>query len=483
VIPILLLLQSLPEQAFRQGMELARDGQWEAARIAFTRGQSAAPKDKRFPLELAGVEYRLGDHSAAARRLRRALRLDPADAYGNEFLGTLYYLDGNYEAALWRWNRIGKPRLGGVEMDPPPPVPPALLDRALLFAPGELLTLSDYRRTEARLAALDALSHFRVELAARPGGQYDARIHWIAPRGWSAALAAASELPYQAVRVDLRNLAHRAITWNGFYRWDAQKRRASTSVSGPLSGDPKWRWKVFGDARSETWNIDGGTDFRLRKVAAGAEIRSLASERVAWSSGFDVSTRAPGVAARYRATADYRFLNSPEKRLTADLTGASEIARLFTDPGGLFAREQVSTVVRRLPQARGDDYETVMRAGAGWASKRTPFDELFSLGLERDNDLALRGHLGTRGGKKGSGPIGRRYILTNFELYKRVYRGDWLTLDAGPALDTGRVNEGEFQIDAGAVVRLRILGSFGIVLSYARDLRGGRGAFYSYPVH
>ncbi|HTM48013.1 MAG TPA: tetratricopeptide repeat protein [Bryobacteraceae bacterium] len=483
MIPILLLLQSLPEQAFSQGMELARDGQWEAARKAFTRGQSAAPKDKRFPLELAGVEYRLGDYSAAARRLRRALRLDPADAYGNEFLGTLYYLDGNYEAALSRWNRIGKPRLGGVEIDPPPPVAPALLDRALLFAPGELLTVGDYRRTEARLAGLDALNSFRLELAARPGDRYDARLRWVPRPRWGAALSAASELPYQAVRLDLSNLAHRAITWSGLYRWDAQRRRAFTSLSGPLSGDPKWRWKLFGDARSETWNLGGATDFRLRKVAAGGEIRSLASERVSWSSGFDVSTRAPGLAVRYRGTADYRFLNAPEKRLTADLTGASEIARLFTDAGGVFAREQVSAVLRWLPQARGEDYETVIRAGAGWASKRTPFDELFILGLERDNDLALRGHLGTRGGKKGSAPLGRRYILTNFELYKRVYHGDWLTLDAGPALDTGRMDDGEFLIDAGAVVRLRILGSFGVALSYARDLRGGRGAYYSYPVH
>jgi len=138
VIPILLLfLQAIPGDSFQRGMDLARAGQWEQARAAFTRAQIAAPFDKRFALELAGVEYRLGDHAAAKRQLHRALGLDPSDPYGNEFLATLYYLDGNYEAALVYWNRIGKPRLSAVEVDPAPPVPAVLLDRALLLAPAK----------------------------------------------------------------------------------------------------------------------------------------------------------------------------------------------------------------------------------------------------------------------------------------------------------------------------------------------------------
>jgi hypothetical protein len=156
----------------------------------------------------------------------------------------------------------------------------------------------------------------------------------------------------------------------------------------------------------------------------------------------------------------------------------------------MFSRDQVSFTVHWLPQARGEDWETIARVSSGGAFGRTPFDELFSLGLERDNDLPLRGHTGTRDGKKGSAPIGRRYVLANFELLKRVYQGSWFTLDAGPVLDTGRMWEalsgpdaGRFLIDAGAGLRFRILGNFAVVLSYGSDLRGGKGVFYSYPVH
>jgi hypothetical protein len=275
-------------------------------------------------------------------------------------------------------------------------------------------------------------------------------------------------------------------------RWDAQKRRVASSVSAPLFGDPKWRWKLFADARSETWNLGGQEDFRLRKAEAGAGIRLLETDRMVWDSSVSVATRrfanaptlAPGVSMKYRAAIDYKLLSIPEKRLTANVSGASEIGRLFSDSGRLFSRAQASVSLHWLPQARGDDYETIVRAGAGSAFGKTPFDELFILGLERDNDLPLRGHIGTRNGKKGNSPIGRRYFLTNFELFKRVYRGSWFTIDGGPVLDTGRMWEpgGKFLIDAGAALRFRILGSYAVVLSYGRDLRGGKGAFYSYPM-
>ena len=498
MIPILLLCWlSIPEDWFQRGMDLARAGQWEEARSAFVAAQSEAPFDKRFPLELAGVEYRLGRNAIAQRHLQRALRLDPWDEYGNEFLATLYYLDGNYEAALVYWNRIGKPRLASVAVDPPPPVRAVLLDRALLFAPGETLTVRRYRATEARLEMSGAFNRFRIELASRPGQQYDARIQWVAPSRWSALLSGLGELPYQGVRLDLRNLARRAISWDNFLRWDAQKRRAASSVSGPLSGDPKWRWKLFADARAETWNLGGAEDFRLRKAEAGAELRWLAGDRLAWGSTLAVSTRhfhnepgfAAGFSAKYRAAIDYKLLRVPEKRLTGNLSGMSELGRLFNGAGGLFSRSQASFDVHWFPRARGDDYETMARVSAGGSSGRTPFDELFILGLERDNDLPLRGHIGARDGKKGSAPMGRNYFLTNFELLKRVYRGSWFTLDAGPALDMGRVWDGlpgpgadRFLIDAGAELRFRVLGNFAVVLSYGRDLRGGKGVFYSYPV-
>ena len=54
----------------------------------------------------------------SVRDLRGALRLAPDDSYIPEFLGTIYLLEGNLEAALKYWNRLEKPRLTAVEVAP-----------------------------------------------------------------------------------------------------------------------------------------------------------------------------------------------------------------------------------------------------------------------------------------------------------------------------------------------------------------------------
>ena len=87
----------------------------------------------------------------AVRHLRRALRLDPADSYGNDFLGTVYFLQGNLEAALKYWNRVGKPQIAEIRSQPAPQVNAALLDRALAFAPASVLRLPDLLTTEVRI--------------------------------------------------------------------------------------------------------------------------------------------------------------------------------------------------------------------------------------------------------------------------------------------------------------------------------------------
>ena len=101
----------------------------------------AKSRSKRdFSIELAGVDYKLKDSRAAKRELRSALKIEPKDKYTLEFLGTLYFLDGNTEAALKYWNAIEKPRLRKVSVAPPPTLDPALLQNAIGFNAPQILT-------------------------------------------------------------------------------------------------------------------------------------------------------------------------------------------------------------------------------------------------------------------------------------------------------------------------------------------------------
>jgi len=74
-------------------------------------------------------------------------------------------------------------------------------------------------------------------------------------------------------------------------------------------------------------------------------------------------------------------------------------------------------------------------AASGEISGNVPLDELYQLGVERDNDLWLRGHSATTDGRKGRAPLGRRYMLLNSEVSKTLYDGAFFHVQLGPFFD------------------------------------------------
>src|SRR5262249_1951476 len=132
-----------------------------------------------------------------------------------------------------------------------------------------------------------------------------------------------------------------------------------------------------------------------------------------------------------------------------------------------------------------DDYELYSRFGTGRMFGQVPLDELYALGLERDNDLWLRGHIGTQGGKKGSSPMGREYVLWNWEADKIVHQNGFLTVRLGPFVDIGRITDPSGDLisrgwlcDPGVQSKVSLFGGLRVIFSYGKDLRSGRNAFY-----
>jgi len=112
------LLQQSPRNSadldYYYGVALAHLERWQEANSSLSNGQRLAPRDKRFPVELAGVAFKQKRYGEARNDLRRALQLDPKDEYATEFLATVYFLEGNLEAALKYWNRVEKPEIAEV---------------------------------------------------------------------------------------------------------------------------------------------------------------------------------------------------------------------------------------------------------------------------------------------------------------------------------------------------------------------------------
>ncbi len=514
---IILLLEPIaPRSAsmdFYLGIAWAQLGRYAEAQSVLETGRRLAPGDPRFPVELAGVAFKQKNDPQAIAYLRQALRPAPGDAYANDFLGTIYYLEGNLEASLKYWNRAGKPQIAEVREEPRPRVSAALLDHAFAFAPASTMTRSQLLASDARLGGLGIFPQFQIDLNARSDGKFDAvfrgsELDGMGDTTLEKVFLFFQGLPFQEVNPQYYNLRRQAINFDSMFRWDAQKRRLLAQASGPFERSAMNRWDLTADLRNENWAIRNGFEgpapvlasFNMRTALATVELASQSSDRFAWSAGAELSYRdfrsvAPGtvltpqmLAAGYQikqiAQFDSTFWRVPERRFTMTAAAASQAARLWSTPQE--SSEKLTGLLgwHWFPQTRGDDYETSQQLRAGKTFGQVPFDGLFILGLERDNDLPLRAHIGTRDGRKGSAPFGRDYFLENWELDKILYSNGIFKFQLGPLFDIGKIADPgtvlgshEWLFDTGAQVKLHVFGR-GLVFSYGKDLRTGNNAFY-----
>jgi len=498
---------------FYYGTALAHLERWPQAQQAFEAGRTLAPHDPRFPVELAGVAFKQKRYPRATHLLRQALKLDPHDSYTNDFLGTVYYLEGNLQAALKYWNRVDKPAIVQVHDDPVPLVSPALLDHAFAFSPAATLRLPQFLDTEARLRGMGIFPQFHFDLQARDDGHFDVQFRSQQLNGFGSSKLEAlflllRGLPFSSVNPEYDNLHHRAINFTSMYRWDAQKRRIYAQLSGPFQGGAKIRYALTTDLRNEPWAIRNSftgpapvlASVNLRTERLSFDLTSYASARWHWSGGGEISHRdfrsidagailtpqllAKGYELKQNAELGATLWRFPERRFLVDADVSSQAARLWSQHDESFEKLQGALRWHWFPQSQGDDYAMTQQIRAGKTFGQVPFDELFMLGLERDNDLPMRAHIGTRGGRKGSAPLGRNYFLSNWEADKNLYENGIVAVKLGPFLDTGQITDPSSALgshkwltDTGLQAKLSVFGR-GVVFSYGKDLRSGNNAFY-----
>ncbi|MBO0798262.1 MAG: tetratricopeptide repeat protein, partial [Blastocatellia bacterium] len=381
-LEIVRLAEKEPERSaelnYYYGTALARLERWDDAREAFLTGLKQQPGDKRFLVELAGVSFKQKNYADAANYLRRALQLDPADVYARDFLASIYFLQGNLDAAVKHWNRVAKPEIEEVRIYPTPKVNRILLDHAFAFAPATEMSLSDLYTTRARIESLRIFTDYRIDLEARSDGKFDALFRARERNGWGSTkweglISLLRGLPFQTISPEYFNIGQRAINFESLLRWDSQKRRIWANLAGPFSEDPKWRYRIELDLRNENWDISRPSSdpasatagFNLRKEALTAEITSITSDRLDWSTGVEISHRdyrnvevdpflspqlMQGYQLKHLGRLNYELLRAPERRLTIGAGASTQIGRILSEDSEVFAKLQSSLEVHWLPQ-------------------------------------------------------------------------------------------------------------------------------------
>src|SRR5712691_7836418 len=404
-----------PDFDYLAGLSLARLEKWDEAKLAFDAGFRKTPGDSRFLVELAGIAYKQKDFRAAKGRLHAALKLNARDYYSSEFLATIYFLEDNLEAALKYWNPEDKPRLRSVVFKPSLKLKESLRDRAVAFNAPQVLTADALLATQARLDNLGIFSSPRMELSPADSGNYDATLHLAEKNGWGDSkvegiVSLFSGLPYATVYPELYNLGRDAVNFTSLARWDSEKRRVALALSMPLYGNPGLRLHLYADVRNENWNLTRTffgtamplTDLNMRRAAAGAEVRSIVNGRWSWSAGAEMAHRnfrnlsglsSPAKLAFFtdatsvagRLGLQRTLLRVPERRFTLDSSAEAKAGREYADGLGPFATLRGSLRAHWFPRAKGDDYEVQARLRVGATAGKATLDELFQLGIERDN--------------------------------------------------------------------------------------------------
>src|SRR6266850_1476939 len=427
-------------------------------------------------IELAGTAFRNENLPEAKAHLRSALDSAPADAYTNDFLATVYLLENNTESALKYWNRMGRPFVENIHVDPPLKINPVLLDRAFAFSRASVLDLDAFYATEARLEGTDIFSRYQMELSPAEGERFDLTLR-AAEKNGAAWLSSIRGLPYQTVHPEFFNLGGDAVNVKSMLRWDTNKRRAYASIEAPLRGNPKWSLYAAIDNRRVNWIGPGGA-FRLTKTEAAAQIRAIPDGHWKWTSGFSVSSRrlpdafSQGVLVKYAGSVTRTLLRNSDRGMRVDSSLSFEAGKLFAQNPDRFAKAEHNVSVRWRP------FSATFRAGR--ILGKAPFDEAFMLGMEHDSDRRLRAHSSIVEGLKNSTFMNRSFVLTNLDLQKTVFHTGFFGLSAGPFLDMARLtNISHSLLDTGLQLRVAAFGLVTLNLSYGRSLRDGGTAFFT----
>ena len=197
----------------------------------------------------------------AAVCLRRALRIDPSRLIRQRIPRyDLFPRRQSPTRALKYWNRAGKPFIESVQARSCVANACPLCSIAhWLFLPASVLHLADYQTSRARLAGLGVFPSPRIQLIARPEGKFDAISICRSAMAVATNLAALDldiqrhRLPDDISRV--LQLGGSAMNVTSLLRWDAQKRRLTAALSGPLHRNPRWRYRLGFDLRNENWDI------------------------------------------------------------------------------------------------------------------------------------------------------------------------------------------------------------------------------------
>lgn len=458
------------------GIDKAGRGDKAAARAAFEAASAACPDAGAPWRELAGLAALDQDWAAAAEHARRAVAADREDEHAWRILATAEFVRRRDLEALAAWNALGEPKVDLVDIQGLRQTRYMVVANAIGVQPRELLTPAALRLAQKRVRDLPAVATARVTFHPVENGraQVDATVveRPRLPRGYPAlfALGIGAAVNHD-VATSFVNVSGGGDSVEVAWRWWEHRPRIGAAYSAPGPGGV-WRIEAF----RETQTFGSVTRFEETRTSVGAVVGNWLTPRLRFAGGAALDRwrdRGRTVSGSGRIEL---WPAIDRLRVDAGLRG-------WTGSGENFAAADVRTQWRSTLASIGP----VWIAGAGYQAATTSAPASLWPGADTGHarDVLLRAHPLLEDGVVESGIFGRRVAFANVELQRWLEpkRGGLLRIAPALFVDFARATRGlpdsdsRLHVDAGAGVRIALLG-FGVLRAdIARGLRDGRTAF------
>lgn len=458
------------------GLGKAAQADNAGARAAFEAAAAACPGAAAPWRELAGLAAVEKNWDAAARDARRATLLNAGDDHAWRVLATAEYVRQRDLEALAAWNALGEPRVELVDIQGLARTRYLVVADAIGVQPRELLTPSALRLAQKRVKDIPAVSTARLTFHPVESGraQVDATVveRARAPRGYAALIglglgaAANSEIV-----ASFANVSGGGDAVDVAWRWWRHRPRIGASYSAPGPGGV---WTL--DAFRETQTFGSASRFEETRASVGATVGNWLTPRIKVAAGVSLDrwrdrSRAPSLGGRIELWPVLDRL-----RLEAGTRG-------WRGSPDRFATAEA----RAHWQSKAAPSGLVWLGDAGYqiASAASPASLWPGADTGHARDVLLRAHPLLEDGIVEGGVFGRSLAFGTIEVQRWLEPKRQRLVRVAPAafVDLARATRGlpesdaRLQYDAGAGIRIALLG-FGVLRAdVARGLRDGRMAF------
>jgi len=207
--------------------------------------------------ELAGVRALQRRWPEASELAATALAADPHDEYAARLLGTSEFLQNHSSSALEAWNRVAEPRVDLVRVEGLVSTRARVVERMLGISPGDVLTTSDLRRAERRLADLPAASSTRVSY--EPVGEGKAELRAVITERplfphdvWAIGALGLSAVAGRFVGVTTGSLTGGGESVDASWRFWPHRPAVAVALRSPATFGGVWAARAFGEEQPFT---------------------------------------------------------------------------------------------------------------------------------------------------------------------------------------------------------------------------------------